>query len=85
MLLWGLVATGGAPWVMAGAGWAMVCTALFTNIIRDKELSLHDAFHCILNYLSQLYNRFKWTGTKFKRWWISLLDPLAGLVLTQAW
>ena len=38
MLLWGVVATGGAPWVMAGAGWAMVCTALFTNIKRDKHL-----------------------------------------------
>ena len=50
MLLWGVVATGGAPWVMAGAGWAMVCTALFTNIKRDKELSLHDAFRCIFNY-----------------------------------
>ena len=36
MLLWGVVATGGAPWVMAGhrLGDGMHF-ALFTNILRD--------------------------------------------------
>ena len=53
MRLWGVVATGGAPWVMAGAQagrWYALCTIhqYFKRCL--KTLSLHDAFRCILNY-----------------------------------
>ena len=75
-------------WCTLGDGWGWLGDGMHCTIHQYMTEIETQFTRCISLYFklnSQLYNRFKWTGTKIKWWRISHLDPLAGLVLTQAW
>ena len=60
-----VVATGGAPWVMAGHRLGDgIALAQFTNIKRCKLHLVNTMHFVVFKTSSLLYNRFKWTKTE---------------------